>query len=113
MAFTSDMIPRLVYMYAYQPDGEMNMKGYINNSLSVFNISEFSEANRPEDAENPFWFNSSITTCRCDHTLSLRAKLATCRWLSGFSCFAHANAVLSGTRRVCSALRDTRYTSSL
>uniref|UniRef100_A0A8C6UVA6 Anoctamin n=1 Tax=Neogobius melanostomus TaxID=47308 RepID=A0A8C6UVA6_9GOBI len=40
VAFTSDMIPRLVYMYAYQPDGEMNMKGYINNSLSVFNISD-------------------------------------------------------------------------
>uniref|UniRef100_A0AAQ4RYA7 Anoctamin n=1 Tax=Gasterosteus aculeatus aculeatus TaxID=481459 RepID=A0AAQ4RYA7_GASAC len=39
VAFTSDMIPRLVYMYAYQPEGEMNMKGYINNSLSVFNIS--------------------------------------------------------------------------
>uniref|UniRef100_A0A8C4GXN3 Anoctamin n=1 Tax=Dicentrarchus labrax TaxID=13489 RepID=A0A8C4GXN3_DICLA len=35
VAFTSDMIPRLVYMYAYQPEGEMNMKGYINNSLSV------------------------------------------------------------------------------
>lgn len=66
MAFTSDMIPRLVYMYAYQPDGEMNMKGYINNSLSVFNISELPEASRPEDGENPFWFNSSITTCRCD-----------------------------------------------
>lgn len=66
MAFTSDMIPRLVYIYAYQPDGEINMKGYINNSLSVFNISEFKEVNRPEDGENPFWFNSSITTCRWD-----------------------------------------------
>ncbi|XP_061577631.1 anoctamin-5 isoform X2 [Cololabis saira] len=64
VAFTSDMIPRLVYMYAYQPQGEMNMKGYINNSLSVFNISEFKPANRPEDGENPIWFNSSITTCR-------------------------------------------------
>lgn len=64
VAFTSDMIPRLVYMYAYQPDGEMNMKGYIDNSLSVFNISEIPLANRPEEGENPFWFNSSITTCR-------------------------------------------------
>ncbi|XP_070686342.1 anoctamin-5 isoform X2 [Pempheris klunzingeri] len=64
VSFTSDMIPRLVYMYAYQPDGQMNMKGYINNSLSVFNISEFLPANRPEDDENPSWFNSSITTCR-------------------------------------------------
>lgn len=64
VAFTSDMIPRLVYMYAYQPDGERNMKGYIDNSLSVFNISEIPLASRPEEGENPFWFNSSITTCR-------------------------------------------------
>lgn len=69
VAFTSDMMPRLVYMYAYQPEGEMNMKGYINNSLSVFNISEIPVANRPEDGENPLWFNSSITTCRCVFTL--------------------------------------------
>ena len=65
VAFTSDMIPRLVYMYAYQPQGELNMKGYINNSLSVFNISEFQPANKPDDGNNPLWFNSSITTCRC------------------------------------------------
>lgn len=64
VAFTSDMIPRLVYMYAYQPDGEMNMKGYINNSLSVFNISQIPLVNRPDQDENPFWFNDSITTCR-------------------------------------------------
>ncbi|CAG05526.1 unnamed protein product [Tetraodon nigroviridis] len=56
VAFTSDMIPRLVYMYAYQPDGEMNMKGYINNSLSVFNISQIPEANSPEDEVNPVWY---------------------------------------------------------
>ncbi|XP_013869054.1 anoctamin-5 isoform X2 [Austrofundulus limnaeus] len=64
VAFTSDMIPRLVYMYAYQPDGEMNMKGYINNSLSVFNISAIPPENSPENGENPSWFNDSITTCR-------------------------------------------------
>ncbi|XP_052336908.1 anoctamin-5 isoform X2 [Oncorhynchus keta] len=65
VAFTSDMIPRLVYMYAYSPDNDLSMKGYINNSLSVFNISGFSEDNRPDDGESPEWFNSSvITTCR-------------------------------------------------
>ncbi|XP_060931935.1 anoctamin-5 [Limanda limanda] len=64
VAFTSDMIPRLVYMYAYHPDGEMNMKGYINNSLSTYDISAFPLANSPEEGENPAWFNSSITTCR-------------------------------------------------
>lgn len=64
VAFTSDMIPRLVYMYAYNPEHEMNMKGYINNSLSIFNISAIPPESRPEDGENPAWFNSSINTCR-------------------------------------------------
>uniref|UniRef100_A0A8C2DCH8 Anoctamin n=1 Tax=Cyprinus carpio TaxID=7962 RepID=A0A8C2DCH8_CYPCA len=65
VAFTSDMIPRLVYKYAYHLDTESTMEGYINNSLSVFNISEIPEKNRPEDGENPDWFYSSnITTCR-------------------------------------------------
>ncbi|KAM8860711.1 anoctamin-5 isoform 1-T1 [Synchiropus picturatus] len=62
VAFTSDMIPRLVYMYAYQP--EMTMKGYIENSLSVFEIAKIPLANSPEEGENPSWYNSSITTCR-------------------------------------------------
>uniref|UniRef100_A0A3Q1F470 Anoctamin n=1 Tax=Acanthochromis polyacanthus TaxID=80966 RepID=A0A3Q1F470_9TELE len=53
VAFTSDMIPRLVYMYAYAPKGEMTMKGYINNSLSVFNISEFPEFSRYRDYRYP------------------------------------------------------------
>uniref|UniRef100_A0A669DDM6 Anoctamin n=1 Tax=Oreochromis niloticus TaxID=8128 RepID=A0A669DDM6_ORENI len=56
VAFTSDMIPRLVYMYAYRTHDELNMKGYINNSLSVFNISQFTLEERPE--EYPSWFNS-------------------------------------------------------
>ncbi|XP_033940520.1 anoctamin-5 isoform X1 [Pseudochaenichthys georgianus] len=64
VAFTSDMIPRLVYMYAYHPDGGLNMKGYISNSLSSFNISVIPAENRPDDDENPSWFNSSIDTCR-------------------------------------------------
>ncbi|XP_056273223.1 anoctamin-5 isoform X3 [Pseudoliparis swirei] len=64
VAFTSDMIPRLVYMYAYKPEGEMNMKGYINNSLSVFNISAIPLDNKPDDGESPSWYNSSITSCR-------------------------------------------------
>ncbi|XP_056137369.1 anoctamin-5 [Lampris incognitus] len=64
VAFTSDMIPRLVYMYAYQPEGELTMRGYINNSLSIFSIAEIPNDSRPEDELNPSWFNSSITTCR-------------------------------------------------
>ncbi|XP_042197254.1 anoctamin-5 isoform X4 [Callorhinchus milii] len=41
VAFTSDMIPRLVYKYAYSQDDLKPMKGYINNSLSIFNTSYF------------------------------------------------------------------------
>ena len=64
VAFTSDMIPRLVYMYAYQPNGQLSMKGYINDSLSIFSIDQIPENSRPEPGENPAWFDSSITTCR-------------------------------------------------
>ncbi|KAJ8394956.1 hypothetical protein AAFF_G00040790 [Aldrovandia affinis] len=65
VSFTSDMIPRLVYLYVYQPDKFSNMQGYINNSLSVFDISQLPLKHQPEAGENPTWFNSSvITTCR-------------------------------------------------
>lgn len=65
VAFTSDMIPRLVYLYAYHPGEEPTMEGYIDNSLSIFNISQIPIDNQPEAGENPSWFNSSlITTCR-------------------------------------------------
>lgn len=47
MAFTSDMIPRMVYLYAYS--NESNMKGYINDSLSVFNVSHIPEAHMPDE----------------------------------------------------------------
>ncbi|XP_060742228.1 anoctamin-5 isoform X1 [Tachysurus vachellii] len=65
VAFTSDMIPRLVYLYAYHPGNEQSMHGYISNSLSIFNISQIPLKNRPDDNENPAWFNSSVIfTCR-------------------------------------------------
>uniref|UniRef100_A0A3B5AJL6 Anoctamin n=1 Tax=Stegastes partitus TaxID=144197 RepID=A0A3B5AJL6_9TELE len=46
IAFTSDMIPRLVYYWSFSvyPYGEHptnTMEGYINSSLSVFNINDF------------------------------------------------------------------------
>uniref|UniRef100_A0A1A8PL58 Anoctamin n=1 Tax=Nothobranchius rachovii TaxID=451742 RepID=A0A1A8PL58_9TELE len=58
MAFTSDMIPRMVYLYAISQD--KSMKGYISNSLSVYNISQIPKANMPE--EN--WYDNSTVTCR-------------------------------------------------
>uniref|UniRef100_A0AAY4BUM9 Anoctamin n=1 Tax=Denticeps clupeoides TaxID=299321 RepID=A0AAY4BUM9_9TELE len=56
MAFTSDMIPRLVYLYAYHPGSEATMRGYINNSLSVYEISQIPAPNRPDESENPTWY---------------------------------------------------------
>ncbi|XP_071381839.1 anoctamin-5b isoform X1 [Centroberyx affinis] len=64
MAFTSDMIPRMVYLYAYSSEHH-TMKGYINNSLSTYSISRISNYSMPEEGESPIWYNSSvITTCR-------------------------------------------------
>ncbi|KAM6394627.1 anoctamin-5 isoform 3-T3 [Pluvialis apricaria] len=58
VAFTSDMIPRLVYYYAYSENEDSPMSGYINNSLSVFQISDFPDRNRPK--QNP----ESFVICR-------------------------------------------------
>uniref|UniRef100_A0AAY4EE20 Anoctamin n=1 Tax=Denticeps clupeoides TaxID=299321 RepID=A0AAY4EE20_9TELE len=62
VAFTSDMIPRLVYLYAYQTGKGNNMEGYINNSLSIFNISEIPLASQPEDEVNPSCLSSVSVT---------------------------------------------------
>lgn len=39
IAYTSDFIPRLVYKYAYSMDD--TVAGYINNSLSYFDVKDF------------------------------------------------------------------------
>lgn len=60
MAFTSDMIPRMVFLYAYGKDASMT--GYVDNSLSLYNISQIPEEHMPE--ERDYWFANSTTTCR-------------------------------------------------
>lgn len=67
MAFTSDMIPRMVYLYAYSK--ESSMKGYINDSLSVFNVSHIPDNHMPDE----FTLRSKnvTTTCRCEATAGL------------------------------------------
>ncbi|XP_059927939.1 anoctamin-5b isoform X2 [Gadus macrocephalus] len=65
VAFTSDMIPRLVYLYSTHNKDELTMRGYVNNSLSVYSISQIHLDSMPEDGDSPSWYsNSSITTCR-------------------------------------------------
>ncbi|XP_034019406.1 anoctamin-6 [Thalassophryne amazonica] len=66
IAFTSDMIPRLVYYWSFSvyPYGEHSghtMEGYINSSLSIFSIDDFSNHSKP--LYTPHWF-SNLTTCR-------------------------------------------------
>lgn len=63
IAFTSDMIPRLVYYWSFSvaPYGDHpahTMKGYINSTLSVFNTSDFSDHSRP------LGIFTNVTTCR-------------------------------------------------
>ncbi|KAM3832315.1 anoctamin-6 [Vipera latastei] len=66
IAFTSDMIPRLVYFWSFSipPYGDHSsytMKGYINNTLSIFAVSDFRNENKP-------------------HVLSVFANLTICRY---------------------------------
>ncbi|XP_032804543.2 anoctamin-1-like [Petromyzon marinus] len=39
IALTSDFVPRLIYMYFYSPDG--SLRGYVNYTLSYFNVSDY------------------------------------------------------------------------
>ncbi|XP_078138003.1 anoctamin-6 [Centroberyx gerrardi] len=66
IAFTSDMIPRLVYYWSFSvyPYGEHShhtMEGYINSTLSIFNIDDFTNQSRPLNM--PYWFKNT-TSCR-------------------------------------------------
>uniref|UniRef100_A0A8D3BPK0 Anoctamin n=1 Tax=Scophthalmus maximus TaxID=52904 RepID=A0A8D3BPK0_SCOMX len=55
-----NMIPRMVYLYAYSK--EASMRGYVNNSLSIYNISQIPDRNMPEERDN--WFENLTATCR-------------------------------------------------
>ncbi|XP_012581072.1 PREDICTED: anoctamin-5 [Condylura cristata] len=57
VAFTSDIIHRLVYYYAYSTNTSEPMRGYVNNSLSVFLIADFPERSAPSEKRD-------FTTCR-------------------------------------------------
>ncbi|XP_056445172.1 anoctamin-2b isoform X2 [Gadus chalcogrammus] len=45
ISFTSDFIPRLVYLYMYSPTGTMH--GFIDHTLSYFNVSNFRQGTTP------------------------------------------------------------------
>ncbi|XP_062591688.1 anoctamin-1-like isoform X2 [Saccostrea cucullata] len=56
IALTSDFIPRLVYETSYSKTG--GLEGYISQTLSVFNTSDFSESHRPA-----FPGSENVETC--------------------------------------------------
>nr|KAF6342460.1 anoctamin 5 [Pipistrellus kuhlii] len=57
VAFASDIIPRLVYTYAYSTDPSDPLKGYVNNSLSIFLIADLPNTTAPLDTRD-------FSTCR-------------------------------------------------
>ncbi|KAK9517197.1 hypothetical protein VZT92_025083 [Zoarces viviparus] len=59
ISFTSDFIPRMVYQYMYSPDGSMH--GFVNNTLSYFNVSHFQQGKEPMD---PLYLGHPVEMCR-------------------------------------------------
>uniref|UniRef100_A0A8C6VR28 Anoctamin n=1 Tax=Nothobranchius furzeri TaxID=105023 RepID=A0A8C6VR28_NOTFU len=59
IAFTSDFIPRLVYQYAYSPDSTMH--GFVNHTLSYFNVSDFQKGTAPLE---PMHLHYKVQICR-------------------------------------------------
>ncbi|KAM4617564.1 anoctamin-1 isoform 1-T1 [Discoglossus pictus] len=59
ISFTSDFIPRLVYLYMYSADGTMH--GFVNHTLSYFNVSDFKPTTEPS-AEQELGYK--VVMCR-------------------------------------------------
>uniref|UniRef100_H3CN56 Anoctamin n=1 Tax=Tetraodon nigroviridis TaxID=99883 RepID=H3CN56_TETNG len=57
ISFTSDFIPRLVYQYVFSQTGTMH--GFIDHTLSHFNVSNFKPGTAPQTSEL-----GNITVCR-------------------------------------------------
>ncbi|XP_034033030.1 anoctamin-1-like isoform X2 [Thalassophryne amazonica] len=59
ISFTSDFIPRMVYLYMYSPDGSMH--GFVSHTLSYFNVSHFQHGKEPMD---PLFLGYPVEICR-------------------------------------------------
>uniref|UniRef100_A0A672FPK3 Anoctamin n=1 Tax=Salarias fasciatus TaxID=181472 RepID=A0A672FPK3_SALFA len=59
ISFTSDFIPRMVYQYMYSPDGSMH--GFVNHTLSYFNVSHFQEG---KETMSPMQLGFPVEICR-------------------------------------------------
>ncbi|NWI74028.1 ANO2 protein, partial [Dryoscopus gambensis] len=58
IAVTSDFIPRLMYQYAFSQNGTMH--GFINHTLSYFNVSQLKAGTQPENS----LFAQEVSFCR-------------------------------------------------
>uniref|UniRef100_A0A9L0SMU6 Anoctamin n=1 Tax=Equus caballus TaxID=9796 RepID=A0A9L0SMU6_HORSE len=58
IAVTSDFIPRLVYQYTYSHNGTLH--GFVNHTLSFFNVSQLKEGTQPENSQ----FDREVQFCR-------------------------------------------------
>nr|XP_036311607.1 anoctamin-2 isoform X2 [Pipistrellus kuhlii] len=58
IAITSDFIPRLVYQYSYSHNGTLH--GFVNHTLSFFNVSQLKEGTQPENSQ----FDQDVQFCR-------------------------------------------------
>uniref|UniRef100_A0A8C0H1I5 Anoctamin n=1 Tax=Chelonoidis abingdonii TaxID=106734 RepID=A0A8C0H1I5_CHEAB len=58
ISVTSDFIPRLVYQYAYSQNGTMH--GFINHTLSYFNVSHLKPGTQPDNSQ----FEQEVVFCR-------------------------------------------------
>ncbi|XP_053319548.1 anoctamin-2 [Spea bombifrons] len=58
ISVTSDFIPRLVYQYMYSENGTMH--GFINHTLSYFNVSHLKPGTQPENSQ----FAQDVVFCR-------------------------------------------------
>ncbi|KAK2099953.1 Anoctamin-1 [Saguinus oedipus] len=71
ISFTSDFIPRLVYLYLYSKDGTMH--GFVNHTLSSFNVSDFQDGTAPND---PLDLGYEVRICRyCSRPHSLKSHV--------------------------------------
>uniref|UniRef100_A0A3Q2QZI1 Anoctamin n=1 Tax=Fundulus heteroclitus TaxID=8078 RepID=A0A3Q2QZI1_FUNHE len=59
ISFTSDFIPRMVYLYMYSPDGSLH--GFVNHTLSYFNVSHFEHGKETMD---PMPYGYAVEVCR-------------------------------------------------
>ena len=78
IAFTSDFIPRLVYMYSFSDDGTLT--GYVNNRLSYFNVSDFDELERPDPQYAYKTLNFSSPFCRYEPCKSHKRSVVIMTW---------------------------------